>query len=109
MPPEVTIDKTQELEELPKPDPKETLAVKLRAAFVESLPERIEEISIYMKHKNCHELGRIFHGIKGSAGYLKDEQLESLAGGLEVLADANNISEIEESLSNFMGLLVTYR
>jgi signal transduction histidine kinase/CheY-like chemotaxis protein len=109
MPPEVTIDKTQELEELPKPDPKETLAVKLRAAFVESLPERIEEISIYMKDKNCHELGRIFHGIKGSAGYLKDEQLESLAGGLEVLADANNISEIEESLSNFMGLLVTYR
>jgi HPt (histidine-containing phosphotransfer) domain-containing protein len=108
MPTEVIIDKNQELEDLPKPDPKEALAVKLRAAFVESLPERIEEIYIYMKDQNCHELGRIFHGIKGSAGYLKDEPLESLSAGLEVLADANNISKIEEDLSEFMAVLVTY-
>ncbi len=87
---------------------KESLAEKLRTAFVESLPARIEEIYIYMKEQNCHELGRIFHGIKGSAGYLKDQVLEDLAGELEEFADNHNMSELELRLSKFMELLVTY-
>lgn len=87
---------------------KDSLAEKLRATFVQSLPERIEEIYVYMKDQNHHELGRIFHGIKGSAAYLKDDQLTSLAGELETLADAQNMPEIENRLSEFMALLVTY-
>tara|TARA_R110001592_G_scaffold175466_5_gene414734 strand:+ start:57836 stop:60088 length:2253 start_codon:yes stop_codon:yes gene_type:complete len=108
VPSEPTIDKTKQLEEESNSDPKEVLSVKLRTAFVESLPERIEEIYIYMKDKNCHELGRVFHGIKGSAGYLKDEQLEALAGELEVFADANDMPAIEHGLSDFMDFLVVY-
>jgi CheY-like chemotaxis protein len=87
---------------------KDALAEKLKAAFVDSLPDRIEEIYIYMNTKNCHELGRIFHGIKGSAGYLKDHELETLSGELETVADAGEIAEIETRLSKFMAILVKY-
>lgn len=89
-------------------DPKEIRSTKLRAAFVESLPARIEEIYINMHIGNCHELGRIFHGIKGSAGYLNDDRLVKLSGDLEVFADTENLPEIERGLSEFMALLVTY-
>ena len=96
------------LENRSKVNPKKALSIKLRETFVEFLPERIEEIDLYMKSQNCHELGRIFHGIKGSAGYLNDHDLESFAGKLEILADLRDIQAIEVDISEFMTLLATY-
>jgi signal transduction histidine kinase/CheY-like chemotaxis protein/HPt (histidine-containing phosphotransfer) domain-containing protein len=99
---------SENIEKQTQLNPKESLSKKLRAAFIDSLPDRIEEINVYMESKNCYELGRLFHGIKGSAGYLNDHDLESFAGKLEVFADRDDMQAIEINLSEFMTLLATY-
>ncbi|MFV1873350.1 MAG: ATP-binding protein [Oleiphilus sp.] len=91
-----------------KKDSKKALAEKLTKTFIESLPARIEEIYQYMHSRNCEELGRLFHGIKGSAGYLNDKPLENLAGQMENFADEGDFSAIVANLSDFMSLLVSY-
>lgn len=89
--------------------PVDDLSTKLRAAFIDSLPERIDEINTAMEEENCEELGRLFHGIKGSAGYLEDDALVALAGELEKRADNIDLVSIQADFEQFLQQLKPYQ
>ncbi len=88
---------------------KTALSLKLRVAFIKSLPERITEINDAVKANNMEELGRLFHGIKGSAGYLEDKSLVEVAGKLEILADTNNMDQGDALFKEFLQKLEPYQ
>ncbi|MEH6344352.1 MAG: ATP-binding protein [Bermanella sp.] len=85
------------------------LSQKLRVAFIKSLPERITEINNALLTHNMNELGRLFHGIKGSAGYLEDGSLVEVAGKLEILADTNNMDQGNALFKEFLKKLEPYQ
>ena len=85
------------------------LSVKLRTAFVESLPDRMKEITRAMVAEDTQELGRLFHGIKGSAGYLNDDVLVKLSGELEEWADENNMEKVHTVFNDFVARLKPYK
>jgi|GEM_PF-5189177 len=85
------------------------LSAKLRTAFVESLPDRMKEITRAMMDEDTQELGRLFHGIKGSAGYLNDDILVTLSGELEAWADENNMAKVRAVFNDFIGCLKPYK
>ena len=86
----------------------DVLSAKLRTVFVESLPERMKEIMRAMMDEDTEELGRLFHGIKGSAGYLDDDTLVKLAGELEEWADENNMVKVRTVFNDFVACLKPY-
>ena len=88
---------------------KAALALKLRVAFIKSLPERITEINDALQSNDMNELGRLFHGIKGSAGYLEDDSLVKVAGKLENLADTHSMAQSNELFKDFMQQLELYQ
>ncbi|OUR70409.1 hypothetical protein A9Q77_07430, partial [Marinomonas sp. 42_23_T18] len=88
---------------------KAALALKLRVAFIKSLPERITEINDALQSNDMNELGRLFHGFKGSAGYLEDDSLVDVAGKLENLADTHNMAQSNELFKDFMQQLELYQ
>jgi signal transduction histidine kinase/DNA-binding response OmpR family regulator len=85
------------------------LSAKLRTVFVESLPDRMKEITQAMKAEDTKELGRLFHGIKGSAGYLNDEVLVNLSGELEEWADEENMTKVRTVYNDFVACLKPYK
>jgi len=90
------------------PNDKVILSAKLRKVFVESLPYRMKEIMRAMMDEDTQELGRLFHGIKGSAGYLNDDTLVKLSGELEVWADENNMVKVRTVFNDFVVCLKPY-
>ena len=89
--------------------PENSLSAKLHQAFVDSLPERLGEINQALEAEDYQTLGLLFHGIKGSAGYLKDEALEDMSGQLEVWADEKNMTEVNASFTTFMTHIEPYQ
>ncbi|MFT7373172.1 MAG: signal transduction histidine kinase/CheY-like chemotaxis protein [Oleiphilaceae bacterium] len=85
------------------------LSAKLRTAFVESLPDRMKEITRAMIDEDTQELGRLFHGIKGSAGYLSDEGLVKLSGQLEEWADDDDMAKVRTAFTEFVVCLKPYK
>jgi len=91
------------------PQESDTLEDKLLITFINSLPERIREIEGAFEAQSMEDLGRLFHGIKGSAAYLNDQNLVDTAGQLEVLADTNNIDKAHSLYSSFIEQLESYQ
>ncbi len=85
------------------------LVEKLRTAFIDSLPVRIQEINTAFAKEDLEELGRLFHGIRGSAAYLEDKGLIDLSAQLEKLADSNNIEKAETLYAPLLKKLVDYQ
>ncbi len=85
------------------------LVEKLRTAFIDSLPVRIQEINTAFVNEDLEELGRLFHGIRGSAAYLEDKALIDLSAQLEKLADSNNIKKAEALYAPLLKQLVDYQ
>jgi len=109
VPSEETIpDTSTEIQSMPHQE-NDTLEKKLHITFINSLPERIIEINEAFEAQNLEELGRLFHGIKGSAAYLKNQALVDTAGQLEVLADTNNMDKAPSLYSSFMQQLKSYQ
>jgi len=85
------------------------LTEKLRIAFIDSLPVRILEINTAFAKADLEELGRLFHGIRGSAAYLEDQSLIDLAAQLEKLADNNKMDKAEDLYAAFLEKLIAYQ
>jgi len=85
------------------------LTEKLRIAFIDSLPVRILEINTAFAKADLEELGRLFHGIRGSAAYLEDQSLIDLAAQLEKLADGNKMDKAEDLYASFLEKLIAYQ
>jgi len=87
----------------------ESLPAKLRMTFIDTLPQRINEIHQAMTEENFVELGRLFHGIKGSASYLNDDSLANLSGKLELWADEKDIRKLQTLFDEFIACLESYK
>jgi len=103
------IDNQDECNDAEPQRSEENIAARMNSAFTNSLPQRVSELVNAIRTENFSELGRIFHGIKGSAGYLKDEPLASLSGRLEILADENNMPKVRELFDEFLAHLEPYQ
>ncbi|MBB3119586.1 hybrid sensor histidine kinase/response regulator [Pseudoduganella violacea] len=66
---------------------REMLDRRLLDAFLADLPERLAELDAAIAAADADAAGRLFHGLKGSAGYLELSELQALAGELERAAD----------------------
>ncbi len=87
----------------------QVLNQKLKDAFITSLPQRILELNNALKENDIKELGRIFHGIRGSAGYLNDKEIIKTAAQLENLADTNNMKNASKLFKKLMKHLEAYQ
>ncbi len=65
----------------------EALRLRLRDAFIADLPGRLDELDAALAALDADAAGRLFHGMKGSAAYLQDQELHSLCSELERAAD----------------------
>ena len=82
--------------------------LKLVDTFVGSLQERLDEIDHGLEVANFDVLARVFHGIKGSAGYLRDEPLVEIAKAQEIRADEHSIDDIKQAMPDFLAALKPY-
>lgn len=88
--------------------PEITLKERLRIAFVADAPQRIEEIEAALIANDFETLALVFHGVKGSAGYIEDSELMAVASQLEVAADAKDRGAITECLPQLLVQMRVY-
>jgi signal transduction histidine kinase/ligand-binding sensor domain-containing protein/CheY-like chemotaxis protein/HPt (histidine-containing phosphotransfer) domain-containing protein len=81
------------------------LKERLRIAFAADLPRRRTELDEAMAAADHEAVGRMLHGMRGSAGYLGDAALYQLCGELEREADGGNLEAVRTALPRLMGLL----
>jgi HPt (histidine-containing phosphotransfer) domain-containing protein len=48
---------------------------------------------------------RLLHGLKGSAGYLEEQELQALCGELEMAADHGNWPQVDAAMPQLRRLL----
>lgn len=68
-------------------DAANALRLRLRDAFVADLPARLDELDAALAAADADAAGRLFHGMKGSAAYLREMDLHALCAELERAAD----------------------
>jgi signal transduction histidine kinase/ligand-binding sensor domain-containing protein/CheY-like chemotaxis protein len=81
------------------------LRARLRGAFLQDVPGRLAELERAMAQRDGDAAGRLLHGIKGSAGYLEEQELQALCGELELAADHGDWAQIEAGLPRLRQLL----
>ncbi|MES2260796.1 MAG: two-component regulator propeller domain-containing protein [Pseudomonadota bacterium] len=83
----------------------ETLKTRLRAAFLADLPARLSDLDEALATADGDAAGRLFHGIKGSAAYLEEPELQDLCGQLEKAADRADWDAIAAGMPQLRGML----
>jgi CheY-like chemotaxis protein/HPt (histidine-containing phosphotransfer) domain-containing protein len=96
-------------DDAPAPATHAGFATAMRRAFVESLPERLAELDAASAAGDAPTLARLLHGIKGSAGYVKDAALAQLAARLEQLADAGRLDDVRQAFPSLHAAVQPYR
>ncbi len=81
------------------------LKSRLRSAFRQDVPGRLAELERALAEHDCDTAGRLLHGMKGSAGYLEEQELQALCGELEQEADRGHWQQIEAALPRLRTLL----
>jgi signal transduction histidine kinase/ligand-binding sensor domain-containing protein/CheY-like chemotaxis protein len=81
------------------------LKTRLRSAFRQDVPGRLAELEQALAAGDCDSAGRLLHGMKGSAGYLEEQELQALCGELEQEADRGHWQLIEAALPKLRLLL----
>jgi len=81
------------------------LKVRLRTAFRQDVPGRLAELERALAERDGDTAGRLLHGIKGSAGYLEEQELQALCGELEQDADCGRFQPIHDALPRLRALL----
>jgi CheY-like chemotaxis protein len=81
------------------------LKTRLRNAFRQDVPGRLAELERALAAHDCDSAGRLLHGMKGSAGYLEEQELQALCGELEQEADRGRWQQIEAALPRLRALL----
>jgi len=78
---------------------------RLRTAFAADLPRRRAELDEALAGGDHEAVGRLLHGLRGSAGYLGDAALFGLCGELEREADNGNLDAVRAQLPRLLQLL----
>jgi HPt (histidine-containing phosphotransfer) domain-containing protein len=81
------------------------LRARLRGAFLADVPGRLAELERALASRDSEAAGRLLHGIKGSAGYLQEQELQALCGELELAADHGHWPQVEQGLPRLRQLL----
>jgi CheY-like chemotaxis protein len=81
------------------------LKLRLRDAFIADLPQRLRELDAALAAADADAAGRLFHGMKGSAAYLDEAELQALCGDLERAADRALWPAIQSKLPRLRVLL----
>jgi signal transduction histidine kinase/ligand-binding sensor domain-containing protein/CheY-like chemotaxis protein len=81
------------------------LKVRLRTAFRQDVPGRLAELERALAERDGDAAGRLLHGMKGSAGYLEEQELQALCGELEQDADCGRFQPIHDALPRLRALL----
>jgi len=81
------------------------LKARLRGAFRQDAPLRLADLEAALAAGDADTAGRLLHGMKGSAGYLEEQELQALCGELETCADHGQWQQIEAALPRLRTLL----
>lgn len=88
--------------------PPQPLERRLENIFRSTLPERLRELQASFESQDLSELARQFHGLRGSAGCVKADDLVSMARELETLADHAGMDAIRERMPRFLSALKSW-
>ncbi|MYM36467.1 response regulator [Duganella sp. FT94W] len=83
------------------------LRARLRSVFNQDAPLRLMELEDALAMRDSEAAGRLLHGLKGSAGYLEEQELQALCGDLELEADQGNWAQVESAMAQLRRLLAT--
>ncbi|HWW72101.1 MAG TPA: Hpt domain-containing protein, partial [Duganella sp.] len=78
---------------------------RLRSAFNQDAPLRLADLEQALAHGDGETASRLLHGMKGSAGYLEEQELQALCGDLELCADHGDWVLIVEAMPKLRALL----
>jgi CheY-like chemotaxis protein len=81
---------------------------RLRSAFLADLPRRRAELDTALEQGDRDTVGRVLHGLKGSAGYLGESRLREVCAELEGLADAGQLDAVRAGLPRLLDLLARF-
>jgi signal transduction histidine kinase/ligand-binding sensor domain-containing protein/CheY-like chemotaxis protein/HPt (histidine-containing phosphotransfer) domain-containing protein len=81
---------------------------RMRNAFAADLPRRRAELDAALEQGDREAVGRLLHGLRGSAGYLGENELVLLCGELEVDADAGRLEAVRLRLPALLALLTRF-
>jgi signal transduction histidine kinase/ligand-binding sensor domain-containing protein/CheY-like chemotaxis protein len=79
---------------------------RLRSAFNQDAPLRLADLELALERGDGEVASRLLHGMKGSAGYLEEQELQALCGELELEADHGNWQRIAEAMPQLRQLLL---
>ncbi|NGZ87823.1 two-component regulator propeller domain-containing protein [Duganella aceris] len=81
------------------------LKARLRAAFNQDAPLRLADLEHALAQRDGEVASRLLHGMKGSAGYLEQQELQALCGDLELEADHANWTQLTAAMPLLRRLL----
>jgi len=81
------------------------LKARLRSVFNQDAPLRLADLEQALLARDGDTASRLLHGMKGSAGYLEEQELQALCGDLELEADHGNWSQVEAAMPHLRRLL----
>ena len=81
------------------------LTSRLRSAFNQDAPLRLAELEQALASRDRDRASRLLHGMKGSAGYLEEQELQALCGELELHADHDDWRRVVAAMPRLRALL----
>jgi signal transduction histidine kinase/CheY-like chemotaxis protein len=81
------------------------MKARLRSAFNQDVPLRLADLEQALADGDGEAASRLLHGMKGSAGYLEEQELQALCGDLELCADHGDWRRIVDAMPKLRGLL----
>ncbi|MDB5958765.1 MAG: histidine kinase [Massilia sp.] len=84
------------------------LQARMLAAFAADLPARRAELAGAVARRDQDGAAHVLHGLKGSAAHLQANELQLLAGDLEVAADCGHWESIDAGLPRLAELLAPF-
>jgi HPt (histidine-containing phosphotransfer) domain-containing protein len=88
----------------------EALAQEIIHSFLESLPQNVKELRIFLSNKDFEKMNFSSHSLKNNAANVGGEELKHCCEELEkysTLKDLNKCTEVLESLESGLETLVT--
>jgi HPt (histidine-containing phosphotransfer) domain-containing protein len=80
---------------------------RLKSAFREDLPLRIEALDAACANQDMRALAQLFHSLKGSAGFIWPKgNLVKFSTELETLADRNDWDVVKRDIPRYRAMLV---
>lgn len=87
-------------------DMKPSLKQRMTDVFRADLPRRLEELELAFSNQDSEALAHLFHGLKGSAGYIwPGGDLQQLSARLEKAADQGDWHSLSEKTPTLLAIL----